>query len=338
MKFSSPLIIFNMLVFTALQAVAAPTIDKIHGVFTEGETLTISGSNFGSHDAIPLLWDTVDNQITGNSAINQLAVPTQAENAWSSNTVSKWGTDVVYDTNNPRKGRNTSYAGGKRSDLGWANAVKNTKLKNIFVSWWFWVSEDPQDNGGSNKFIRIWDHSNGEHTRVSWTSMHFQATNSKTSWNDWGGNVGQWNRLDIWVSDDTHTIKAWMNNKLMHHLDDFFKADIEEGFNIDIIGFDPSVSDYYPDLNFKMSDIYISPSIARVEVSDKAQWEDISGTREIQPVQSWSDNKIVVSLNAGAFDSISSKYLYVVDGNGVANSDGILLCSKCPEAPNLGIE
>lgn len=337
MSIIKKLALLNVAIFTSCYAISAPVIHIINGELNTGQTVSITGKDFSSTNATTLLWDTVDNQTTTTKLLSGTPVPTKSTDTWSANTASSWGTDVVYDSNNPKQGRQITYSGGKRSDIGWPNAIKDKNLTNIFVSWWFWPSEDPQDNGGSNKFIRIWDDQSGEGTRISWTSMHLTA-GGIVDWSNWGGNVKQWNRLDIWVSGETGEIKTWMNNKLTHNVSGFVKSKSTNGLNVYILGFDPSISDNYPDFQFNLSDIYISPSIARVEITNKATWEDINAIREIQPINDWSDDIIKITLNSGSFENLAGKYLYVVDKNGDANQNGFPLCTKCPLAPPLGVE
>lgn len=343
MRIKKQLALFSIALLTATHIIASPAITKVAGEFTEGQRITISGINFGAANATPLVWDTVDNQITVGQEIEGKKVPYSATNTWGENTHDDaWGSDILFTKKIHKPGRSASYSGGKRSDLGWPNAVKDKGLKNIFVSWWFLPNKDPAGNGGANKFIRIWDESDGEHTRISWTSTLLghgaNSVRGNPSWGDWSGKNGEWNKLEIWVSTETQTIKAWVNNKLIHDINDFKKSKTTQGLNIYLIGFDPSISANYPDFKFNLSDIYISPSIARVEISDKATWNDLDATREIQPIDSWKANSIELTLNIGSFNSLADKFLYVIDNNGDVNQNGYPLCAKCPQSPSLGIE
>ncbi len=82
-----------------------------------------------------------------------------------------------------------------------------------------------------------------------------------------------------------------------------------------------SVYDGYLDLDLFMDDVYVDTTQARLELCDAVTW---AGRKhcEIQRATSWSDSKIVASLNKGSFKSKSMAYLYVVDNNGSVNPDG----------------
>lgn len=339
MKIFPRLAFLQFALLSASQISAAPIIEATAGDYKEEQIITITGANFGNADAVPLVWDSVDNQIESGSSVNSLKVPYGDSHTWGDNTHDDaWGNDVIFSTNNPKPGRSTSYSGYKRSDLGWPTAVNDKGLKNIYVSWWLWLSEDPKANGGSNKFIRIWDDPNGKHTRISWTSMHLDASNAEISWPETRGNAGEWNKFEIWVSGDDKTIKAWVNNTLIHDINDFAKKDFDKGLNVYLLGWDPSESSKYPDFKFNMSDIYISSTVARVEISNKPNWSDTSAIKETQPIQLWTDKEIQFRFNSGSFDDLAGKYLYIVDSNGDVNSTGHLICTKCPAPPILEIE
>ena len=56
-------------------ALGSPTIDDVNGSLSEGGTLTITGSNFGTKvPAEPLVWDTFENGTVGESPRDQQAV------------------------------------------------------------------------------------------------------------------------------------------------------------------------------------------------------------------------------------------------------------------------
>lgn len=320
---------------------AAPVIESVTGNLQDGQTMNLTGQNFSSANAKQLLWDTVENQ--KEEIVHNTAVTTSSTDSWANNG-SAWTTPVVFDTANPRNGRFATYAGKTKSFLEWPRAVEDKGLKNLYVTWWFWVSESPSANGGSNKFIRVWDEADGNHTRVSWTQMHMTATaedigyNTEAipSWGGWGGSEGKWNRLELWVSGDNNTVKAWTNNKLIHNITDFKKSTTSQGLNVLLMGFDPNVASDYPNLKFRFGDVYISPSIARVEISDKATWDDQAAIKEIQPINSWSNSRVDITLNFGSFTTLADKYLYIIDSKGEANQNGFpLLCPSCPLPPAL---
>lgn len=78
--------------------------------------------------------------------------------------------------------------------------------------------------------------------------------------------------------------------------------------------------------------IYIDDSLHRVYVSEGQTYSEAK-KRLVQIPINWSDNSIEVLFDAG--DSLPSDlYVYVVDGNGNANSVGARICDEnCPAPP-----
>jgi hypothetical protein len=71
-------------------------------------------------------------------------------------------------------------------------------------------------------------------------------------------------------------------------------------------------------------DIYIDNSWARVEIGDKDTY-DTCTHREIQIPTAWAADHVVIKLNLGSFRTGDNVYLYVVDENGVVNTQGQLI-------------
>jgi hypothetical protein len=205
---------------------------------------------------------------------------------------------------------------------------------SIYVSWFFNPSESPSDAGGSNKFIRIWDHGSGDYTRISWTQMHMTYEGQPSpSWSHWGGGKNTWNHLEIWVDGAEGVIQARTNGKLIHDISDFKKSPIDEGLNIKLIGFDPSIPAKYSTLKFMLDDLYVSTSRARVVLSESATWDAARANGKPQLVKSWSNEEISFELQPRTGQQVEELYLFVVDSNGEANSQGFPLCPQCPNPP-----
>lgn len=72
--------------------------------------------------------------------------------------------------------------------------------------------------------------------------------------------------------------------------------------------------------NFYMTDVYVVPSLSRVEIGDNAVHGSCTH-HEVQIPTAWSDTSITVTPYFGTFAAGASVYLFVVDENGNA-SDG----------------
>jgi hypothetical protein len=302
----------------------------INGATLEGNTLTITGSNFEPENPM-LFWDDASTNMQNSGKTNGDKVPT-------SPTTEEWqhNTNMVFKTAADSKTANLNtyyYGKGHKGYLLQPNHAKPESLKNkLFVSWWYKPGASPSAEGGSNKFIRIWDEGNGNGTRISWTQMHFTCAES-TTWGSWNGNVNQWNHHMINVDLTAGIVKTWVNGKLL--IDSKCLKTVKYPDNylyVGLIGFDHG-SEAYRTMETSIDDIYIATSPARVEVSESATWSETM-KREVLPITSWNSTKIVVKKHIGAVIASNRTYLYIYDANGISNKTGFKIkCDKCPQSP-----
>lgn len=306
------------------------------------QTITITGnffSNASPHQ--PQVWDTVDNQNDFNKLSDNSIVPTDS-GPWTTNG-NPWSNPITIDktsSNQRTPGSSISYAGEAKGYVGWPRAFKESQNDTLYVSWWFKSNIHPDSAGGHNKFIRIWDDPKGEHTRIAWTNVLMAG-----EWVTWPGEVGVWNRMEIYVGAEdqsgTRPVTAWTNGTLTANAADSDERMDNTGLTIGLIGFDPNYIDNYTSMRFYLDDIYVSSSPARIELSNEPQWSKIRKNKEIQPPIDWFDNEVTARLNLGQFkDYNGDLYLYVIDNEGKVNESGLKLsiCEKCPEPPEISVE
>lgn len=314
------------------RAYGQPVVESVVGEPAQGSTIRIYGKNFSNPDR------TVS--IKANSKIFKLSKGNSwselsAEDALWDQKGSSWASSLEpYDAG----GEFTNAFRGKgKAYNGWMTHLQDAGLKTIYVTWLFRPSEDPHHSGGSNKFIRIWDESDGKHTRISWTPMHM-TYGGPSSWPDWRGTVGQWNRMEIWVDANTGVIEARTNGVTVHHVRDFEKAATSKGLNIKLIGFDPSVTAPYSEMEFLIDGIYVSSTQARVVISDKATWTEARINAQTQLATDWSDTEIIAVVDLDALANQEPQYLYVTDEFGSTNAVGHPFCTECPVPPDAAVE
>ncbi|MEO9525142.1 hypothetical protein [Marinobacter alexandrii] len=313
---------------------ALPRISSVDGDVQDGGTITISGSGFSSLNTDHILYDHVSNQEEYDNLSSGSVVPLDS-GPWSQGT-NKWGNPVTILRSGDLRTNNGSavYYGEVKADLGWPRKLDGLSNRKIYASWWFKPNQKA-DNGGSNKFARIWDRSDGTGMRVSWTQMHMTygpSGSSQTSWGTTQPNANEWNRLEINVDKDKNRITAWLNGQVAQNVGDLTEGNSSEGLSLAQIGFDPSDSNLYKGYSFRMTDIYVAPTPARVELSDSATWSPTSQREVLTPI-SWSDGKVSVKLNYLSLDPSESLYVYVFDGDGNVTQSGFPLCEKCPSKP-----
>lgn len=331
-----PLLLASGLLYS-VACLSAPQVAGIQGEIKAGGTLIIQGSGFGSLGSdYRSLWDTVDNQSVFENFSSGTVVP-EDKGPWARNG-SSWANPMVIakDSGHRHSRSKTHYMGKEKAFLGVPRAFDNNTNRNIYVSWWFYNSYDINEYGGHNKVIRLWDDLDGTKTRISWTQILLGAYGN-SSWISWGGNDGEWNRLEIYANADQGTIQTWTNGKPIHSVSDYEKISTPDGMTIWLIGFDPNY-DVYENLEIRLDDIYVSSSPARVELSTSPTWKDAGNKREIQPFSSWESNRIEVDVNLGQFSEQDNLYVYVIDTNGNVNSEGVSICPLCPSSPTLELQ
>lgn len=333
-----PAVCALMLVWFPTLATAAPTIQTIIPDLSDSNTLVIQGSGFETPEQ-PIILDTINSwKLLGtDGSVKEL----QSDALWEEQG-SAWADPlaIIQQQGPYNESNNAVYYGKKKSYNRTFTPLNNETNRSLYVSWWFKPSMHPNEEGGSNKFIRIWDDDGGNNTRISWTNMHltYSAKDlgiSEVSWGTWSGNVGQWNLMEIYVSDQENVIKAWVNGNLLHNVTDFKKSPISTGLNAKLLGFDPSVADPYQNLEFSIDNLYVSKSQARIVASEFETWEKARYKNKPLFPSYWSSSELRVDASSLFSDSQTNYYIYVVDKSGNANSTGVSLCPKCPSPIEL---
>ncbi|WBU43042.1 hypothetical protein [Marinobacter alkaliphilus] len=314
---------------------ASPRISSVDGEVRDGSTLTLNGSGFSSMNTGRILYDLVSNQTEYDTLSSGSAVPVD-EGPWSQGT-NVWGNPLTIITSGDLRTPNATaaYYGEVKAYVGWPRVLSNTNNDTLYVSWWYNPNQ-LANNGGSNKYIRIWDRSDGTGTRISLTQMHmtYNGTNGdlQTSWGTTQPDANRWNRFELYVDSRKNSITASLNGRVVQNVKDFQKAASSEGLTVALIGFDPSENDRYPNYAFRMKDIYVSTNQARVELSTSNTWDPSSRREVLNPIE-WSDEKLTVSLSYFSHKPSEALYLYVFDSDGNTNTEGFPLCEKCPGRP-----
>jgi len=85
-----------------------------------------------------------------------------------------------------------------------------------------------------------------------------------------------------------------------------------------------------------LDDIYFDNTRARVEIGNASTWNSCT-RRELQVATAWSNTGVTFTVSPGVFNSGAQAYLYVVDAQGVANSQGFPITlgegAAAPEPP-----
>lgn len=314
------------ILFSTTNAFAAPSISGVSGSLTHGQSVTIQGSGFGTKSpATPLLWDDFSRGTTGQPLSTGTASPwtTQAE------CVNNYSNSMSYGKSS------LSAAQEMRANAPcWTRTTRGVlgNQEQIFLAYHYYAV--PGSSGTHTKMARV-----GSNDDVHNTPNSGYTAFSPDYWYIFGNShgetaivrvpaiAGQWVRDDTWSvlgHDNTAdgTIGIWRDGKQQAYRTDVVTKNSDSSSSFYNQVFLP----YYTESASRtvyVGDIYIDNTLSRVEVCTGSTWSN-RGSCEIQIPTAWNSDgiNVTVKVNQGAFANSSSKYLYIVDSTGAANSNG----------------
>ena len=335
-------------------AIAAPSISGTSGSFSSGQSVTVSGSGFGTKStAAPIKFDNFEN---GTSGINLY----QTDPLWVrylggsdtgviyNNTFAHSGSLSVYNPVQPDNNGDfsTNYYMFPATDEVWysywwrtSNLAgltdqNNTKLGRIgnyaldenpyngagttSLTTYMWADDQPPNYVGS-PYLAYWVDGSGENL-VPGDGLYIE--------------FNQWNRIDCHKKlsypggTANGTVECWSmsadNSSSPFYLGSKTLVNRPAGQTWQqdcvLLGAMDGAENQH-DYQIYIDDVYIDNTIARVEVCDSASWSTRTHC-EVQPATSWNAAAVISTVNQGTFAGGSSQYLYVVDSNGDANANG----------------
>jgi len=356
---------------------AAPVITNVSGAIVHGQSVTISGNDFGTKAAAaPVKFDNFEN---GTSATNLY----QTDPLWVrylggsttgviySNTLAHSGTLSVYNPVQPDNSGdfNTNYYIFPATDEVWysywwrtANLAgltdqNNTKLGRIgnyaldenpyngagttSLTTYMWADDQPPNYVGS-PYLAYWLDGGGENL-VPGDGLHIE--------------FNQWNRVDCHkkLSSPGGTangaVECWSmsadNSSSPFYLGSTNLVNRPTGQTWQqdcvLLGAMDGAENQH-DYQIYIDDVYVDNTQSRVEICDTSAWNERNHC-EIQPASSWNSNgqNIEIAINAGTFSS-GDAYLFVIDSAGVANTTGYLVTfgsgssDTTPPASPIGLQ
>lgn len=321
---------------------ATPTVSSVSGEATHGETITISGSTFGTKPThAPSKWDDF------NSGTNGQLLSTDTRYSVSTTT----SNDVLkaqYSTDKIRHAGAQSaefYMNrvGAYDNLVTLNYTASTKW--TYVDTWVWY-ELPEPNVGDTqiKLMKVqggsgansvypivnlftWRYANG--TRNLYSTVYNAAGTQLAEIYASDAlvlNNGAWNHIQMAVrSNDIGSANGevhwWVNGQSVINGTGYtFRASAGDAdFNYAWFGWyiGNAVSG---ETTLYYSDYYLDSTLSRVEICDSATYADRTHC-EIQIPSVWSDTSITATVNKGSFADGATAYLYVVDSTGAVSTE-----------------
>jgi hypothetical protein len=309
-----------LIMATPFYAWAAPNVSSISGTVTHGQTIAISGSNFGAHANFSN-GGTWKGQTFLNRGFKDFEDGQINSNQFSTDGAQNWSVD-------PTGNRTNSAYNGKKyygvSRLGALSIYAETGHTEWFASFWFKM--DPGSSSG--KPMRIWSGTQGNDVTLfagGGDSLLRGTDGLVTEWG--GGNLvfGTWQRIDFYMRDvasNDRGVTTWINgSEAWSHVNESGHWPPSYPYNDG--GHTWDFGDLYdgPSGAYHFDDIYVSHTRARVEIGNASTWAS-STHREIQIPKNWSSSSITIAVNVGSFATGTTAYLYVVDSSGNVNTQG----------------
>ncbi|SHH84308.1 hypothetical protein [Desulfofustis glycolicus] len=320
---------------------ADPIISKVTGTVKHGDTIYISGDQFGHNDLnYSFIGFTVDETTVGSRPVNS--------GGWVFDEGGAYDPTVSSD----------QYHSGGKSLRHEHPACCNSTLKydygkyialdqTVFVSWWTRAS---WSTDGQWKMFRInWrddiQDDAPQMTMFNWTNSSKQFMNRPGPTT---GSAGTDNYMNQVMSSLQNT---WYRHDLIINLSSF---DGNYDGSYTMLRYQPGDSVYsametnkmthndppqywrwflwqnYAGNNMTGFEAYLDDNFiqvgsqARIELCDDQFWENRTSC-EIQLPLSWSTTYISSNVNSGSFNEGDTAYLYVIDELGIVNSEGFAL-------------
>lgn len=337
------------LIFSPALSLAAPAIDTASGTFSNGGTITVSGTGFGATGPTVVFFDSFEKGTTGNL----VSLVT------GSADIGEW--DAVYNSGGPDNTYSTSFAhSGSKSMLSdyrtyWGGGPNirfpDVQNSNILISFWVMIPagrDVPGTNNGDGpnwKLFWVGDRDDafpwGSDMSIECVASDCSNTETIAALDDGGAPArfdggpnynfglvkGQWRRVTVALRNATSGAFVWQQevgigrhevivnetNVVTAHSDDPWNFVAVPGF-----GREDSNSLVFTD------DVYVATgdgARARVEIGNASTYTASTNLALITPT-AWSDTSITATVRQGSFSDEESAYLYVVHADGTMNANG----------------
>lgn len=309
---------------------AAPSVSGTSGTFTQGQSITISGSSFGSHSN----YNSSSNSWSGQSFLmmdfKDFEDGSLTSEGFSGNDMSDVSLQSGGPTNSTKYER-TQYGSSRLANYGISRSDNSTNPA-IYTSFWFMMPSGTEGGKPWRWYFGSNSSSDNLYLGTQCGSSGLNLSGDFLGTTVYGASIstGVWHKLEIYASKSAGVYTVWLDGA---QYQDWSSA---KGSNPWSAGgsFDNSAHTIeYADMidgtttgcsstgSYNYDDIYIDRTPARVEICPGSTWSS-RGACNTQIPTAWSASSITIEVNKGNFAANSSAYLYVVDSSNTANSSG----------------
>jgi len=307
---------------------------------SHGQSITISGSNFGSMGGSIISWDDFEDQSLGG-----------AIHGSSAKIGAGWSCQYNYSGLGARWDDTHTHSGDVAAHIEWgypeAYSIRafgwagQGPFSQIYISYWRYMEGDYTTSNPTCNHKQFYLFGNnggfpqGMPLMPAGTSVWGFYINNSTPQPDWNGtnniNTQGWTyyntddvyqRWEFWCKlNDPYTayngvLTYWKDGVVGRHRTDYRHRFVDGEYTEFRLGH--MAQQFTDTAKAWFDDLYIASTQARVELGNNSSWSSCTH-REIQIPTSWSSNSITVDFNQGTFGS-GTAYLFVVDADGNASA------------------
>lgn len=340
----------------------APDATGVSGTISDGQSITITGSGFGSTGPTVQFFDNFESGSNG----------ARIEGIGDTPTVGSWR-DVsgIGLSNYPSYSTNFYKSGSKAfrinfneaDDCGSTNVWSAPNLSassSFYVSFWMYVPAGQvipgQTSCGPSPNMKTWWLSTNDVFQNDYSTQIISDSPTEIDalcwvdgsqdracggWVSWTLNKGRWMRFENYLQGSTSSgaIQAWYTDSGTSR----YQTVNQTGKTLDngttgwgYLHF-PGFGRKDSNSNIYYDDIYVATGAgarARVEIGNASTYSSCTNLAVITPT-SWSDTSITATVRQGSFAN-GSAYLYVTDASGVTETNGLPITLGASSSVSLG--
>ncbi len=331
---------------------AQPLIRGVFGERTNGARLEIHGASFG--EKVPsgaVLYDRIDNiaayskrHLKDGARVPVVADGGCADCPWEEGIPEDWGMRPVLALDSPhaRVAGRPAYRVSQKGYFRGPNPLARLDESGVvYLTWWMRANHPLFDVPGRdpvwNKLLRFTAGNSSEDWKEQVEIEPQNCYGSRKAcgepgWDWFGGydelSPGAWHRIEMLIEGGGNLkagsgrVDVLIDGARVSGSSTLYSC---HGMldHIFVWGSDPSAPSSYPaDSEILFSELYLDTTRARVILSDSRAyaWPGAAAVAwEIQPIVEWSDERITIVFDRGAFPADRPVYLYVIDGSGAVS-------------------
>ncbi|WP_321371092.1 Calx-beta domain-containing protein [uncultured Desulfuromusa sp.] len=314
-----------------IQNSEAASISTINGTVSDGLSITVSGTDFGSAPDV-IVFDDFESGATGADIATGVGSAKYGEWARRDGSSYYGATASVSGTQSFTTDYSVHYS-------NWIQADLPANTRNVFISWWLYLPAGdnyPGEGGSGINWKQMWlqGSDTGDDDLVlptrhsSWQINGNEGDPGYSNYTTVNFVKGEWKRLWVWLKGSTSStsndgeVKFWelLNTGVVQRENDTAANNLKASGVWERVrpnGFGNQASNCITSFD----DIYIAAgpnAQARVEIGNASTYADSTRLTILTPTF-WSDTSITATVNTGSFSTGDTAYLFVIDSNGTVS-------------------